>query len=88
MVVLDGFGIAGRVKFAVSAGTDEVFGEGDGQAEEFVEHGGEEGVGIVCAFGESAKKLLVHFRSGHQTVHVQTTNDLEAGHVSFDFVWE
>ena len=69
----------------MSAGANEVFGESNGQAKDFVEHAGQEGVGIVGTFGESAKELLVHFRSGHQTVHVQTANNLEARHVSFGF---
>ena len=80
MVELHGFGVAGCVKFAVAAGADEVFGEDYGKAENFVKEGGKEGVGILRAFGESTKKLLVHLRRGHQTVHVQATGDLEESH--------
>lgn len=80
MVELEGFGVAGCVEFAVSTSANEVSGEDDGEAQNFVKHGREERVGIVCAFGESAKELLIHLRRGHQTVYVQATGNLEACH--------
>ena len=80
VVELHGFGVAGRVEFAVAAGADEVFGKDDREAEDFVKERGEEGIGILRAFGETAKKLLVHLRRGHQTVDVQTAGGLEELH--------
>ena len=80
VVELHGFGVPRGVEFAVASGADEVFGEDDGEAEDFVKEGGEKGAGILRAFGEAAKKLLVHLRRGHQTVHVQATGDLEESH--------
>ncbi len=80
MVELEGFGVAGCVEFSMSASANKVFREDDGEAQDFVKHGGEERVGIVCAFRESAKELLIHLRRGHQTVHVQATGNLEACH--------
>ncbi len=84
MIELEGFGVAGGVEFSVSASADKVFGEDDREAEDFVEHRGEEWIGIVSAFGEPAEELLIHLRRGHQTVHVQSTSNLKSCHYQLD----
>lgn len=80
MVQLEGFCIACCVESTEAPGADELFGEEDGKAEDFVEGGGDAGEGISGCFGESAKELLIDLRRGHQRCEDDTTESLELRH--------
>lgn len=66
MVQLQGFGVASGVEFAQSTGAEKLFGQDDGETEDFVQEGGKIGILDLDTLRIFAEIFLIHLRRGHQ----------------------